>query len=86
MAYHSATLMGTEIWIVGGSDDKHTSSHVYVLNTGTLQWRTVSIRYAPVSSTCCVTGVGPKAGTSEELPARVVRVALHTESSEEVQG
>lgn len=46
LAYHSATLIGAEIWVVGGSDDKHTSPHVYVLDTTTLKWRTVSIRQA----------------------------------------
>ncbi|DBA99644.1 TPA: hypothetical protein ACH3X3_012208 [Trebouxia sp. C0006] len=43
-AYHSATLIGADIWVIGGADDKHSSAQVYVLNTKTLKWRTVAFR------------------------------------------
>ena len=43
-AYHSATLVGADIWVIGGADDKHSSAQVHVLNTKTLKWRTVAFR------------------------------------------
>ena len=58
-SYHSATLLESQIWVVGGSDGKHTSSQVYVLETKTLKWRTVSIRRAhscmPMRLPSCIT-------------------------------
>lgn len=44
--FHTATLVGSDIWVLGGSDLKTMSSDVYVLNTKTLQWRTVKLRLA----------------------------------------
>ena len=41
--YHTATLVGSDIWVVGGSDQRDVSSRVYVLNTNTLQWRTAKL-------------------------------------------
>lgn len=43
--YHTAVALGSDIWVVGGSDDKDVNSQVHVLDTKTLQWRAVNIRY-----------------------------------------
>lgn len=55
--YHTANLVGSDIWVVGGCDQRAVSSHTYVFDTHTLQWRTATLRSGmlPCSmlSRCC---------------------------------
>eukprot|EP00240_Pyramimonas_obovata_P004075 CAMPEP_0118947702 /NCGR_PEP_ID=MMETSP1169-20130426/46523_1 /TAXON_ID=36882 /ORGANISM="Pyramimonas obovata, Strain CCMP722" /LENGTH=370 /DNA_ID=CAMNT_0006893969 /DNA_START=349 /DNA_END=1459 /DNA_ORIENTATION=- len=52
-AYHSATLVGEEIWLIGGSDLSHIYPDVHVLDLVTLTWREVtrSIKGDPLAAT-----------------------------------
>ena len=42
--YHTANLIGSDIWVVGGCGQRDVSSHTYVFDTRTLQWRTAKLR------------------------------------------
>lgn len=47
MAYHSAILVDHELWVIGGNNGKSTIYEaVHVLDTKTLQWRTIRVRCA----------------------------------------
>ena len=42
--YHTANLVGSDIWVVGGCDQRDISSHTCVFDTHTLQWRAAKLR------------------------------------------
>ena len=45
MAYHTATLVLHEIWVIGGNNGRNKlCKGIHVLDTKTLQWRTVHVR------------------------------------------
>ena len=47
MAYHTATLVDHELWVIGGNNGRSTIYEaVHVLDTKTLQWRTIRVRCA----------------------------------------
>lgn len=51
VAYHTATVVDSEMWVVGGTNAKNTlSGGVHVLDTQTLQWRTVRVRSAALDA------------------------------------
>lgn len=43
-AHHSATLVGNEIWVLGGSSKTVAFADVNVLNIDTLHWRNVRVK------------------------------------------
>ena len=45
-AYHTATLLGHDIWVLGGYNSNLVFSDVWVLNTSTRQWQEVHFRCA----------------------------------------
>lgn len=47
---HSATLVGTELFIFGGSDGKHDGNEVYIFDTETHAWSMPSLEgKAPIA-------------------------------------
>ena len=43
-AYHAATVLGSKIWLTGGSSSRDVFSNILVFDTLTLQWERVTIR------------------------------------------
>ena len=43
-AYHAATVLGSKIWVTGGSSAKTVFSDIWVFDTLTLGWKEVTLR------------------------------------------
>lgn len=51
LAYHSATLVNHELWVIGGNNGKSAVyGGLHVLDTKSLLWRTVHVRCAGVAA------------------------------------
>lgn len=47
-AYHSAVRCGRKVWVIGGSDASVVFNDTWVLDTVTLSWEKVPVRWGPI--------------------------------------